>query len=320
LFLIVAALGYLHILLAVQFDILEAIRQMSLPRFSQSWARGKYGGLSTLLNEVGLLIFLIPPLAGVVFAEFRRYRAASLFVMAAVLGLTLFKGFASGTRSVFLINLITFAIAYFVSKPKIKARDILLISVPIAAAAWIGSRYMLAFRQFGLARYDFDEFESDTLFVDLNLINIARLTEVFPVRHEFLGFEIPYNALIRPIPRAIWPGKPEGLSVGIEEALGAKGLTVSATFVGEAYMAGGLFAVALAALIIGSLAATWNRVGEHLDNRFMQIFYASGFFAAALAMRSVLQVAPAILPLLALWLYGHYMLTVKGNRHRSNQR
>jgi hypothetical protein len=317
LFILVAALGYLHILLAVNFDIFEAIRQMALPRFYQSWSRSRLGGVSTLLNEVGLLIFLIPPLAGVIFAQLRQFGPAALFVVASVFALTIFKGFAGGTRSVFIINLITFTIAYFLVRPRTTVLNLLLIAAPAMAIAAIGSLYMLEFRQIGLTRYDFSDVEQATLFVDLNLINISRLTEVFPVPNNFLGWEIPFNALIRPIPRAIWPGKPEGLSIGIEEALGATGLTLSATFVGEIYMAGGQLAVAAAALVLGSLAATWNRVGNSIDSRFSRLLYASGFFAAALAMRSILQVAPAILPTLALWFYGHYFLTVKGSSRRS---
>ena len=45
----------------------------------------------------------------------------------------------------------------------------------------------------------------------------------FPRTHPFLGFEIPYQALIRPIPRAIWPGKPEGLSMTIEDVMEVEG-------------------------------------------------------------------------------------------------
>jgi len=318
LFILVAALGYLHILLAVNFDIFEAIRQMALPRFYQSWGRGRLGGLNTLLHEVGLLIFLIPPLAGVIFAQYRKFGTVALFAVASIFALTLFKGFAGGTRSVFITNIITFTIAYLLSQPRITVRDLLKIAAPALAAAAIGSFYMLEFRQIGLSRYNFDDVQQSTLFVDLNLVNISLLTEVFPVPHNFLGWEIPFSALIRPIPRVIWPGKPEGLSVGIEEALNASdSVTLSATFVGEIYMAGGLSAVSAAALLLGSLAATWNHVGMRLDSRFTQFFYASGFFAAALAMRSILQVAPAILPTLALWFYGHYFLTVKGPSRRS---
>lgn len=317
LFVLVSGLGYLHILLAVNFDILEAIRQMALPRFSQAWGRGRLGGVDTLLHEVGLLLFLIPPLAGVVLAQFRRYGAGSLVLVTAVLALTLYKDFASGTRSVFIIHVITLAVAYLLGRPRIGARELLLVVAPAVVAAWLATIYMLEFRKIGLAHYEFDEIGQETLFVDLNLINVSRLTEVFPEVHDYLGWEIPYSVLIRPIPRAIWPGKPEGLSVGIEEALGAHGLTLSASFVGEAYMAGGLWAVAVAALLLGCLAASWNRVGAQLDSRFMQVFYAAGFFAAALAMRSILQVAPAVLPALALWLYGRQILTLKRRPRRA---
>ena len=73
-FLVVTFFGYLHIFLAVDFDISEAIRQMLLPRFSQSWARGQYGDAAALLYEVGALINLIPPMAGLIFARARHIR------------------------------------------------------------------------------------------------------------------------------------------------------------------------------------------------------------------------------------------------------
>src|SRR5205085_1400611 len=81
LFLVVTFLGYLHILLAVDFDIPEAIRQMLLPRFSQSWSRGQYGDAAALLYEVGVLISLIPPMAGLIFARARQYSPAQKAVV-----------------------------------------------------------------------------------------------------------------------------------------------------------------------------------------------------------------------------------------------
>ena len=53
-------IGYFHMLLAVGFNPIILIEEMLGPRFSQSWSRGRYGGLSDLLNELGLLIYLIP--------------------------------------------------------------------------------------------------------------------------------------------------------------------------------------------------------------------------------------------------------------------
>jgi len=175
---------------------------------------------------------------------------------------------------------------------------------------------MLDFRSVGLANYSLAGDKAETLFVDNNLVTISRLTDVFPDKAGFLGFEIPYNALIRPIPRAIWPDKPEGLSVGIEDALDAEGLTISATFVGEAYMADGLLGVVMTALLLGVLAGWWNRLGQDLDSDFKLLLYVSGFFAAALAMRSILQVVPAVLPTLALWIYGKFLLPKQSRSRR----
>jgi hypothetical protein len=67
--------------------------------------------------------------------------------------------------------------------------------------------------------------------------------DAMPQKHPFLGFEVIYNAVIKPIPRAVFPGKPEGLSVSIEEIVGAEGWTVAVTYVGESYMAAGWFGV-----------------------------------------------------------------------------
>ncbi|MCL5776859.1 oligosaccharide repeat unit polymerase [Limibaculum sp. FT325] len=308
LFFAIAFFAYLHILLAVNFDIQEAIRQMALPRFWQAWARGSLGGWNTLLTEVGLLIFLVPPLAGLIFARFRSFRSLTLLFVVLIFAVTLFKGFADGTRSVFLIHLLTFTGAFILARPDLKTPHILSFGVVVATIGVLGMNYMLAFRGIGLSRFDFAEFESETLFVDLNLINICKLIEVFPSRFDYLGLEIPYWAMIRPIPRALWPGKPEGLSIGIEEALGVEGLTLSATFIGEAYMAGGLFGVIVTGLLLGATAGNWDRVGKQVGSNYGLILYCSGFFAAALSMRSVLQVAPALLPTLALWLFGRVWL------------
>ena len=48
LFLFAFVVGYLHIFIAVNFDPIEMITQMSRPRFSQSWGRGKFGDVYRL--------------------------------------------------------------------------------------------------------------------------------------------------------------------------------------------------------------------------------------------------------------------------------
>jgi len=310
LFMLATLLGYLHIFLAVNFDPLEALRQMSLPRFSQSWSRGGYGDAYALLYEVGALIYLIPPLAGLIYARPKDYKLSVKIVATTVLLFTLFYGFSSGTRNVLATYVITFAAIYFLAKPQISLRQALLLGVPMLVVSLIAMVYMLSFRTVGLSNFYSSSagLDSASVFVDHNIVNVSHLTAEFPSVFDYLGLEIPFNAVIRPIPRVLWPGKPEGLSVTIESALGAApGMTLSCAFVGEAYMAGGLVAVLIISLVFGAAAAMWNRVGNS-NLQFAQLLYASGFLCAALAMRSMLSMVPFMLPTIALWIFGKLWL------------
>lgn len=308
LFVACAAIGYLHILIAVNFDIFEAIRQMLLPRFSQSWSRGRIGGLDALLSELGLLIYLLPPLAGAIAAESRRYSMIQKIVVGAIISFTFFYGLSGGTRYIFLTYLITFGASYLMMRRNLTWSSLVWVGAPFASIALLAIYFMAAIRTYGLQNWSEGVQSTERFFVDMNILNIAGLIWAFPDQYDYLWLEVPYIAFIRPIPRVLWPGKPEGLSASIEDVLGAEGLTLSATYIGEFWMAGGLFAVIVASLCLGAAAAAWNRVGAKAQGNLDQILFASGFFAAGLCMRSFLGVMPAVLPTLALYLFRRWHL------------
>ncbi len=308
LYLLCAIFGYLNMLIAVDFNPITLIEQIAGPRFSQPWSRGRLGDWTVLLGEFALLIALLPPIAGMIFARWRDYSALQLIVVVAILLLTLFRAFAGGTRSSFLTTALTFAVGYFLFHRTMTLSRALLSAGVLGVVSVAATILMLEFRNVGLSNFSIEDNQFETLFIDNNIINISRLVELFPDPISFLGLEIPYHALTKPIPRALWPGKPEGLSTGIEEALGAEGLTLSATFVGEAFIGGGLFGVLICGLFLGFLGRWWDTFRVDLRNDFAVLLYLSGFVAFALAMRSVLQVVPATLPAIALWFYGRLFL------------
>ena len=112
--------------LAVDFDPAELIHEMMGPRFSQAWSRGALGGWQDLLATLGdLLIYVLPPLAGCILADWRRYSLPRLVLVAAGLAFTLFYGFAGGTRNVsstFTVRPIAQALTSY-SVPKIELAD-----------------------------------------------------------------------------------------------------------------------------------------------------------------------------------------------------
>jgi len=315
LFIIATMLGYLHILLAVNFDLLEMFRQMALPRFAQSWSRGRYGDFSALLTEIGALIYLIPPIAGLVFARLKTFSAVQKLIVTIILLITIYYGFSSGTRHILTVYVFTFFGAYYLTKSEIKSWRVMAQAAVILVVLLLVTSYMLEFRDIGIGDFSFPDRSPKTLYIDHNMVVLSQLTDAFPARYEFLGLEIPYEALIHPIPRALWPGKPLGF-VGIIEAVvgvDAATTTIACTFVGEAYMMGGMLGVVFVSILFGAAAEMWNRVREDTNSAFAQLLYTSGFLCAAIGMRSMLWVTVTMLPTLALWLYGRMWLV---RRHR----
>ncbi len=303
--------GYIHMLIAVDFDVVLMIDWFMEPRFTQPWQRGRLGNWKALLVELGLFLYLIPPLGGIMIARRQRYGPIALATMSLALLLTLFYGFASGARNVFAAYLVTFLIGYCFAMSFARRKELVALCAGGAVVMVAASYFMLEFRNAGLRNYLEGHYEppvsqEKTYFVDYNLYNVCRLVEVFPRNHPYLGWEIPFQALIRPIPRAVWKGKPEGLSRSIEDVLGADGWTASASFVGEAYMSGGFWVVALVALGFGALAGWWSHLASPNNSELGILIYASGFFATVISMRSLFVLTTALLPTVAALVIGTY--------------
>lgn len=302
-------LGTFYMLLAVNFDVVKMIDAMMGPRFTQPWGRGRYGDARALLNELGAMINLVPPVAGLILSSREKYHPFTWIAVTLVYAFCLFMGLAGSTRNVLAVYLITFLIAYSLNLTRKRILEFGVLCLCAAAGLFSASKIMLETRTIGLKGYlearslphiSFEAPEAESFFVDLNLVNVAQLTDVFPSKHGFLGLEVPYVALTHPIPRALWPGKPEGLSLSMEDALGVGSeMTISSTFIGEAYMAGGAFAVIITGLMFGILTGWWARFAIGLSSGLGLLIYASGFLAIAISMRSLYVFSVAILPTIA---------------------
>ncbi len=309
-------LGFLHVLLATNFDISVIIEAMLRARFDQPWGRGRLGDWKALITELQLLLYLVPPLFGLMLGKREQYSGINLFLAFLAFLWLLFFGFTGGTRNVFAAYLVTFLVAFTFSSPPERRAQVITVAVICGAMMIVATRVMLDMRTVGLKRWlqgDMPNMitrQNSSVFVDDNLLAISVLTQYFPKQNQdrYLGFEIPYLALIRPIPRAIWPGKPTGMSVSIEKVFNVKGVTIAATFVGEAYMSGGLVAVLLEGLVLGMLATFWNRFSSQKNSELGLLVYSSGFFAVTITMRSSFALTTALLPCVVGILFGKFVL------------
>jgi hypothetical protein len=321
--------GYLHqwSAPAVGWSPVKWIDYSMSPRFAQPWGRGRFGDFSALLYELNMIINLVPPLAGIILARRHRFGVPALVLVLCGYLLTVFLAFAGGTRNVLATYLVTFVIGFAFAARKGRERELIAVIGSAAALLVFGTLTMIHMRTVGLKNYLSGQTasaggKSESIYVDYNLYNIAKLTEVFPKRMPYLGFEVPYLALIRPIPRALWRGKPEGLSNSIEKALGFEGgvITISASFAGEAYMAGGMVGVLLVAIFFGAINGWWSHVMTPKISELGILIYSSGFFAAVISMRSLFTYTTALLPTVAAIVGTTYLVRYLARKVRAGGR
>jgi len=307
------AVGYFHMLLAVDFNPVTMVDQFMGPRFSEAWGREQFGDARALLFELGAMLYLVPPLAGIILGRRKLYSRAMLLLVLLALLFTLFYGFCTGTRNIIGSYLVTFLAAYiYASKPS--RRQLLVMTTIVSAILFLATYYEIRFRDVGLKNYlqgldvESEQDEETTLFIDYNLYTVGALMSIFPRQVPYIGWDSPVWLIVRPIPRALWPGKPDGSKVSIENILGLEGVTLAATFVGESYVAGGLIAVMIASVLVGMLAQWWTRKAFSPESGFGILIYGSGFFAVVITMRSMYWLPVAILPTVGAIVLGQFFL------------
>lgn len=299
-------IGSLHMLVATNFNPALVFHHLVGPRFSQPWARERFGDWRALLVELSMLFYLIPPIAGVVLARRKKYNWAQILLVIIGFVMVLFYGFVGGTRNLFISYLVTFLIGYAFALARGRTKELVAVGAVCAVMTVSATVLMLQFREVGLESYVnggyqvyLDYADQESFFVDYNLYAIGQLIKYFPSSHPYLGWEVPYLALIRPIPRALWPGKPEGMSMTIEDAMDVDGMTIAASFIGEAHMSGGPVAVFLVGLFFGALTGWWGLLASPRNSELGILVYSSGFFAAVISMRSLFVFTTALLPTIA---------------------
>jgi hypothetical protein len=188
-------LGHLQMLIAVDWNPFLMVEWFTAPRFSQPWGRGRLGDWKALLYELSMLLYLVPPIAGIVMGRRRQFTVMQHWFVALGLALELFYAFCSGTRNLFIAFVVTFLIGYIFALPRGRRRELIIVSVISVVVTFAATNFMLKFRSVGLKdwiRGDRPQSEVTDKFihVDFNLYVISQLVATFPQIHDYLGLEI----------------------------------------------------------------------------------------------------------------------------------
>jgi hypothetical protein len=297
--------GYFYMFLCVSFNPIAFVKAITASRFEQPWSRGQFGDWKALLYETSMLIYLVPPLCGIILARRYKFSMWQLAFASVALLFTLFYGFATGTRNVLGTYVATALAGYIFALRSKRKWEPFIVTIGAGILLLGAFVAMLDFRDYGLTNYrqrgpTLKEDKDSAVFVDYNLWAIGTVIETFPEKERYLWLELPYITLVRPIPRALWSSKPEGVSVSIEEYAGVGGMmTMACTLIGEGYMSAGFAGVVVFALGFGVLARWWNGYLRAATSELGIVVYASGLFSAGICMRSIQMFTTAILPTIA---------------------
>ena len=122
-------IGFLNMMIAVDFNIPAMIDWFVEPRFDQPWQRGRLGDWKAMLYELSMLLYLVPPLGAILIAQRRKYPWISVFLVVLGVLFTLFYGFSSGTRNIFASYLVTFLIGYIFASNRRQTTEMIAVGV-----------------------------------------------------------------------------------------------------------------------------------------------------------------------------------------------
>ena len=166
----------------------------------------------------------------------------------------------------------------------------LLIALAAFSALVAILQTMLIYRGIGFS----DEFAAlpqyDKIFVDDNFLRIGQMIEFVPDSYPYVGFQYVLYALVRPIPRVLWPDKPVSGGFDLAEVLGIPDTSLALTVAGELYVSYGYIAALIGALIYGRLSTMVNFLFEFEPSKLNPIFPSLLMVWLFVGVRSMLEI------------------------------
>jgi hypothetical protein len=179
------------------------------------------------------------------------------------------------------------------SKLKVKHAFAAVLTMVVLLLAM---QVMLQYRNVGLtaALSDASLTADDTpaneyLHVDDNFYRLCQVIQLIPSTHPYVYQGFVVYAVVRPIPRVLWPGKPVDAGFDLTRAVGDQEVSYSCSVIGELYMSLGFFGIAIGGWLYGRFAALINGLLTQSAGLGVVVIYSIGVMALFSGMRSMLE-------------------------------
>ena len=289
--LIAFVLSFLRFAIPAEFNLDQIYGALFSDRFSAPWSRGAYGGWDAFLDHISYFGYLLPALTVLLYRAEGRFtwRTLLLAAMAVIIGLLLAQG--GGRRVVGSLALSAGVILVLTSRAK--WRSIILLVLFGLPALLMYMQYILFTRSAGISEsgdIPYQTLITRGIAVDDNINRLAQLIEIIPNSVPHVWFDWVIWILVRPIPRILWPDKPDDFGFDLATHLGMENVSLTSSVVGESYMAFGLMGCMVIGLVYGHLAKRLTSLFDYLAQPGAALMYVLGMMALFVGLRSAVEV------------------------------
>ena len=287
------------------FNPVEMFVHLGSDRWSAPWARETLGGWNSFIDHLDYFGYLLPTLTTLLAIRSRRPTIPVVLAIALSATITAFLA-QSGGRRVIGVVLGAAIICWVLEQQKLKLKQIIITLFSVVIVLGI-MQWMLEFRGTGFQAINQKEkFQYSYLHVDDNFLRLAQTITLVPNYYPYVYHQQIIFALVRPIPRALWEGKPVDPGFDLPAALGIEGISYSYSVIGDWYICAGYIGVFFGGLIYGGLG---RMVGQLLarnaqsSNSLVYSLCAMALFAGFRSMLELVLMSYAILAwMLISWL------------------
>ena len=308
------ALSFLRFAAPAEFDLVRMYEALFQHRWAAPWARGQFGGWDAVLDHFAYFGYLLPALSVLLYRSEGRFsiRVALLAFFAVVIGLLVAQG---GGRRI-IGALVASGGVVWVMTSRNQVRSVFAMALIVVPALLTYLQFILLTRGSGLE--SFDDVDVGDLFaqgihIDDNFNRLCQVIELIPASHPHVGLSWLIWIVSRPIPRVLWPGKPEGVGFDLASFQGIEGVSLTISIVGESYMAFGFIGTLATGFVFGYLGRVLARFLTYGQSSGAVLIYAVGLLALFVGLRSAIEVVLFSYAILA-WIVLTYWISRKESR------
>jgi oligosaccharide repeat unit polymerase len=303
-------LGMMNYAYAVSFNLPEMFDYIGENRWAAPWGRGQLGGWGSFIDQMPYFGYVIPSLTALLIVKRGLFKLDSLMAVAAS-GLMLLFLSQGGGRRIIGVTVGAALIVWVQAQPGMPIKKLLVSLVMLTVTLW-AMQFMLNIRTAGYQSFVEDGSQYDYLHIDDNFLRLSQTMEFVPDKVDYVYEKQVVFALIRPIPRVFWPGKPVDPGFDLPALLGLQGVSLSNSIIGEWYISYGWFSLIFGGWLHGRLASWANQLRDFGRTVQNPVVYALAIMILVSGMRSMQDLVIMSYAMFAWWGVNNMMKREQG--------